>query len=135
MSILRASTSARNSNRPTSAGYKPRYAGKTYPSATAEVEILRPICYPCVLLPDGQPGMVRINANIYLLYPLLSWEGDDFKAEGYRFVKSDTETHDVRITRWGYECDCPDATFRSRRDGQCKHTKTVRHLREEGNLI
>jgi hypothetical protein len=128
-----ATPSAANSGAP--APHKPRYAGKVYPPAKADVELLQPVCYPCTLLPEGQPGMVRINSDAYLLYPVVSFEGDDFVVEGYRFFKGEGEPRDVRLTRWGMECDCPDAIFRRRSDGLCKHCAAVVKLREQGSLI
>jgi hypothetical protein len=100
----------------------------------ADVELLSPVAYPCTLLPHGQPGMVRINATVYLLLPVAGWEGDDLTVAGYRFVKSDTETHDVQVTRWGLDCSCADGCFRQRAGG-CKHASAVRQLRERGELV
>jgi hypothetical protein len=112
---------------------KPRR--RIHPPAVAQVELIRPVAYPCTLLPQGQPGVVRINATVYLLVPVAGWVGDDLVVEGYRFVKSAEETHDVQVTRWGLECSCGDATFRQRVGGECKHRSCLRHLRERGELV
>jgi hypothetical protein len=108
---------------------------RVYPPAVAEVELIRPVAYPCTLLPHGQPGVVRINATVYLLVPVAGWEGDDLVVEGYRFVKSAEQTHDVQVTRWGLECSCADHVFRRRVNNECKHASTVRQLRERGDLV
>lgn len=108
---------------------------KLYPPAAADVELIRPVAYPCELLRQGQPGVVRINATLYLLWPVAGWEGDELVVEGYRFVKSAEETHDVRVSRWGLECSCGDHTYRRRTDGLCKHAKAVEILRERGDVV
>jgi hypothetical protein len=101
----------------------------------AQVELLRPVAYPCTLLPEGQPGVVRLNAALYGLLPVAGWEGDDLVVEGYRFLKPGGETHDVSVTRWGLECSCGDHTFRQRVGGECKHGSAIRQLRQRGELV
>jgi hypothetical protein len=112
-------------------GSRPR----VYPPAVALVELLRPVVYPCTLLPHGQPGVARVNSTLYGLLPVAGWQGDELVIEGYRFMKPDGETHDVQVTRWGLECSCGDATFRQRVNNECKHRACIRQLRERGELV
>ena len=113
----------------------PRYAGKVYPPARCDVALVSRVVYPCEMIPEGCPGVVRLNGQAYWLYPLVSFEGDGFVVEGYRFVKADGEARDVRAARWGLECDCADATFRRREGNACKHAAAVKQLREAGELV
>ncbi len=54
----------------------------------------------------------------------------DFQAfkEGERIVglglaKDDDEIYSIAITRYGWECSCPDSGYRNR---ECKHVRAVR---------
>lgn len=98
------------------------------------VELVRPVCYPCTLLPAGQPGVVEVNGTVYLLQAVCTTRSGAVEVLGYRFLKGDGETRDVADTPHGLECDCPDALYRPR-PGGCKHCCCVRILRERGQLI
>lgn len=108
---------------------------KTLPAVAPDVDLIQPAIYPCTLIPDGVPGIVRINKTVYLLQPVAGWTGDELEIAGYRFIKNDQDTHDVEITKFGLECSCGDGVFRVRADGNCKHRKAVKILRERGELV
>jgi hypothetical protein len=42
-------------------------------------------------------------------------------------MKADGTLYDVDCEQaWGWQCDCPDATFRPERPGGCKHVRALR---------
>jgi hypothetical protein len=45
------------------------------------------------------------------------------KVVGFGLAKDDDEIYSIGITRYGWECDCPDANWNNR---ECKHAKAVR---------
>jgi hypothetical protein len=45
------------------------------------------------------------------------------KIVGFGLVKDDDEIYDIEITRYGWQCNCPDACWSDR---ECKHVKAIR---------
>ena len=110
---------------------------KVYPPARCDVLLLRPLVYPCEMLPQGIPALLSLNDEDYHLTAYATWAGVNLVVDGYRFQKvaePASEPRDVSCTRYGLECDCPDRIFRKRIGGECKHMRCVRILRERGDL-
>ena len=113
---------------------------KVYPPARCHAVLLRRVVYPCTLCPNGFPGSVELNGELYALrcYTSPAANAEGFVVEGYRFEKfaGQDEPRDVACTPYGLSCDCPDATFRRRAGGEgCKHCRCVRQFQSEGKLI
>jgi hypothetical protein len=86
----------------------------------------RPI-WPCELIPDGVPGLLRIRETVYHVLPLADLPATGpVITRGYRLTKDDgTTTYDVCLEGHG-SCDCPDGIYRGERPGGCKHQAALR---------
>jgi hypothetical protein len=85
----------------------------------------RPI-WPCELLANGLPGLLRIRETVYGVLPLADLPATGpAVTRGYRLSKDDGTTYDVSLEGHG-SCDCPDGTYRGERPGGCKHQKALR---------
>jgi hypothetical protein len=88
----------------------------------------RPVA-PCELLPQGFPGVLLVNARPYLCSCVgeLPEQGEPV-VRGYQLVKDDGTVYHIDLhARWGgWDCDCPDSTFRPDRPGSCKHVAALR---------
>ena len=81
----------------------------------------RPV-WPCVLLPSGYLGLLEINGEVYGVLPL-----GEYPSRGWRILKASGDTYDVDTAcSWGWQCDCPDATYRPNRPRGCKHVRALR---------
>jgi hypothetical protein len=98
------------------------------------------LCYPCELLPDGQPGVLTITAPtrrgpVSADYTVSVHFDDRGHEVGYQLVhQGNHNVYDIS-TEWGldqWECDCGDCLFRSR---LCKHSRGLQQaLRAVGLL-
>src|SRR4051794_41132095 len=90
--------------------------------------VRKPIC-PCRLIPTGCAGLVEINGKSYGLCYLAERDGatGDIQINGYRLMTGEGKVYDVPESL--ESCDCPDATYRSRRQ-VCKHAAALRQLRD-----
>lgn len=80
---------------------------------------LRRPCWPCTLLPAGQPGVLEIGARAYAVLPL-----GEYPSRGFRVTSDRGDCYDLDAANpRALICDCPDATFRGR---ECKHARAVR---------
>jgi hypothetical protein len=89
----------------------------------------RPI-YHCVLLPQGQAGIVSFNGGHYTVLPLGAGSRD-----GYRLVNIDSKKiYDVDTSTGHPTCDCPDFVARRGRTGPkdvCKHCLALMEMRKQ----
>lgn len=78
----------------------------------------------------------EVNDNRRLEIDGVEYEVEDLEGRGFRLyrwkgrdiVAYDIDTH----TDWGgWQCDCPDGTYRPNRPGGCKHAVALRAALEE----
>lgn len=86
---------------------------------------LKPVSGSCCWLPD------EVNGNRRLAINGTAYELEDLDGRGwrlYRFLPDGTPTaYDIDIhAPYGWQCDCPDGTFRPNRPGGCKHVQALK---------
>jgi len=103
---------------------KPRPRKPLAPVPLSWQWLYRPL-FPCTLLPDGSPGLMLLNKQVYLVSVLGELPADGpVIVRGVRFTKADGSVYDVSADTFG--CDCGDGTYRPERPHGCKHARAAR---------
>lgn len=98
-------------------------------------KLLRKPIWPCELLPEGEPGEVEINGQVYDLAVNADLpEHGEPVTYGFRLTNRESErVYDVDCSSQWLTCDCADATYNDPAGG-CKHSRAIRDLRERGEI-
>ncbi len=95
----------------------------------------KPVCC-CEMQPDGIPGRVSINGQVYLLaYNATLPEAGEPVVHGYTLTSTATgKSYDVPADL--SDCSCPDFCFRRNSVAHpcCKHQLSMRRWREQGKV-
>lgn len=107
------------------------------------VKVIRAVVAPCVMCPDGLPGLVEITSETqkgpvrksYVLVCFATLTPESLTVDGYRLTESGSksayESYDLPADLSC--CECLDNAFRPR-EGGCKHQKALLALRRQGKL-
>lgn len=100
-------------------------ASRRLPPARAEWRWLHQPIAPCELSPEGLPGMLLLNGLPYMVTLLGDLpERGPAVLRGVRITRPDGKVYDLTREPWGLQCNCPDATYRTRVGG-CKHAAAL----------